>query len=103
MQQSDETRIFWITGSDVDADSALEHSGHELARCLDRHGVKTIVSHRTKTQIPIGDELLNEAADTGADLIITGAFGHSRLYDFVIGATTSHLMSFMTSPVLFSR
>lgn len=103
MQHSEDTRIFWVTGSDEVADHALESSGHELARCLDRHGIKTQVSHRPKTQIPIGDELLNEAADTGADLIVTGAYGHSRLYDFVIGATTSHLMSYMTSPVLFSR
>ena len=103
MQQSEETSIFWVTGSDESADSVLESSGHELARCLDRHGIKTSVSHRPKTQIPIGDELLNEAAETDADLIVTGAYGHSRLYDFVIGATTSHLMSYMTSPVLFSR
>ncbi len=103
MQQGEKTSIFWVTGSDEAADSVLEHSGHELARCLDRHGIKTHVSHRPKTQIPIGDELLNEAAEIGADLIVTGAFGHSRLYDFVIGATTSHLMSYMTSPVLFSR
>ena len=103
MQQGDKTNIFWVTGSDEAADSALESSGHELARCLDRHGIKTQVSHRPKTQIPIGDELLNEAAETGTDLIVTGAYGHSRLYDFVIGATTSHLMSYMTSPVLFSR
>ena len=103
MQQGIESRIFWVTGSDVTTESALKESGHDLARSLDRHGIKTIVSHRPKGQISIGDELLNEAADTGADLIVTGAFGHSRLYDFVIGATTSHLLAHMTSPVLFSN
>ena len=34
--------------------------------------------------------------------LVTGAFGHSRLYDFVIGATTSYLLDSMTVPVLFS-
>jgi nucleotide-binding universal stress UspA family protein len=103
MQQGEETQIFWVTGSDAVSDANLEQSGHELARSLDRHGIRTTVSHRTKSQIPIGDELLNESSDTGSDLIVTGAYGHSRLYDFVIGATTTHLLSYMTSPVLFSR
>lgn len=103
MQQGDEARIFWVTGANASADSALKQSGHDLACSLDRHGIKTVVSHRSKSHISIGDELLNEAADTGADLIVTGAFGHSRLYDFVIGATTTHLLMHMTSPVLFSR
>ncbi|NND90171.1 MAG: universal stress protein [Granulosicoccus sp.] len=102
MQQGEETRVFWVSGSDSEADSKLEFSAHEIARSLDRHGIKATVAHRTKSQIPIGDELLNEAADTGSDLIITGAYGHSRLYDFVIGATTTHLLAYMTSPVLFS-
>ena len=102
MQTGRETRIFWVTGADAGSDDKLEQSGHELARCLDRHGIRAVVSHRSKTHIPIGDELLNEAADTGTDLIVTGAFGHSRLYDFVIGATTTHLLAYMTTQVLFS-
>jgi nucleotide-binding universal stress UspA family protein len=31
-----------------------------------------------------------------------GAYGHSRVYDMLIGATTTHLMDHMTAPVLFS-
>ena len=41
--------------------------------------------------------------ERGADLIVTGAFGHSRLYDFVIGAVTLDLMKDAECPVLFSR
>lgn len=98
-----ETLIFWVNGSDKVANAKLEQSGHDIATALDRHGIKATVAHRAKTEIPIGDELLNEASDNGSDLIVTGAYGHSKLYDFVIGATTSHLLKFMTSPVLFSR
>jgi len=103
LQQSEQSLIFWVTGSDAEHNKTLEFGGHELARCLDRHGATATVSHRVKKDIAIGDELLNEAADSGADLIVTGAFGHSRLYDFVIGATTSHLLTHMTVPVLFSN
>ncbi len=102
-QAGTETRIFWVNGSDKVTNARLEHSGHDIATALDRHGIKATVAHRAKTEIPIGDELLNEAADSGIDLIVTGAYGHSKLYDFVIGATTSHLLKFMTTPVLFSR
>lgn len=102
-QQSSETRIFWVSGDDKYANARIERSGHEIAVALDRHGVKASVAHHPRTDIPIGDELLNEAADAGADLIIAGAYGHSRLYDFVIGATTSHLLKFMTVPVLLAN
>ena len=57
---------------------------------------------RTDDDISIGDMLENESFERGADLIVTGAFGHSKVYDFVIGATTTHLLESMTSPVLFS-
>lgn len=98
-----ETRVFWVSGDDKSADARLESSGHEIAGALSRHGINATAAHRTKSAVPIGDELLNEAADSSADLIVTGAYGHSKLYDFVIGATTSHLLKYMTSPVLFSR
>lgn len=97
------THIFWVNGNDKSADARLESSGLEIAGALSRHGINATAAHRTKSEIPIGDELLNEASDAGADLIVTGAYGHSKLYDFVIGATTSHLLKYMTSPVLFSR
>lgn len=74
----------------------------ELALAYDRHGVRAEVIERTDDGIAIGDLLENESFERGADLIVTGAFGHSRVYDFVIGATTTHLLESMTAPVLFS-
>ena len=74
----------------------------ELALAYDRHGIRAEVIERTDDGISIGDLLENESFERGADLIVTGAFGHSKVYDFVIGATTTHLLESMTSPVLFS-
>lgn len=102
-QKSTETRIFWVSGNEQAGDQRLEQSGNDAAHALARHDITATVSHRTKANIPIGDELLNEAADSSTDLIVTGAFGHSRLYDFVIGATTTHLLKYMTVPVLFAN
>jgi nucleotide-binding universal stress UspA family protein len=75
----------------------------DLARALDRHGFETEVVERIATRDRIAEELDEMAFEAGADLIVTGAFGHSRLYDFVIGAVTLDLMQHARLPVLFSR
>ncbi|MDJ0612718.1 MAG: universal stress protein [Rhizobiaceae bacterium] len=101
MQTGNKTNVFWISKLNSQ-ETYLAHSANEIATALDRNGVKVNVIHRVNTGLPIGDEILNEAADTGADLIVSGAYGHSRIYDFMVGATTPHLMKHMTVPVLFS-
>lgn len=75
----------------------------ELARALDRHGIEAEVVQRTAEKPHIAEMLQTEAMERGADLIVTGAFGHSRLYDFVIGAVTLELMRDASVPLLFSR
>jgi len=101
MKKAKSTNIMWVE-KDASKDSYLAHTAREIATTLDRHAVKVNVMHRAHTGLAIGDFILNEASDTGADLIVTGAYGHSRVYDFMIGATTPHLMKHMTVPVLFS-
>jgi nucleotide-binding universal stress UspA family protein len=96
------TQIFWV-GKQDDRTHYLEQTAREMAVGLDRHGAKVTVTHREPGGISIGDELLNEASDRGTDLIVTGGFGHSRVYDFVLGATTSHILKCMTVPVMFSH
>lgn len=97
-----EATVMWVSHSDGDADH-LGQSAAEVATGLERHGIRTTVSHWQNAGIKIGDALLNEASENGADMIVTGAFGHSRFYDFTIGATTTHLLKHMTVPVLFSN
>lgn len=101
VEDGGKANVFWVAKSNS-KDSYLAHSGHQMATCLDRNGAEANVSHRVQVDLSIGDEILNEAADSGADLIVSGAYGHSRVYDFMIGATTPHLMKHMTVPVLFS-
>ena len=84
-----------------DGDVATEVCA-DLAAMLDRHGLKAQIIER-----PVGEsiaETLKQAAlEQGADMIVTGAFGHSRIYDFVVGAVTRNLLVGARLPVLFSH
>ncbi|MEX3007233.1 universal stress protein [Hoeflea sp. TYP-13] len=103
MRDGGEASIIWVSHSRKGQGSLLSQTAHEIAAGLDRHGVKTTVTHWDNVDIAIGDAILNEAFVRGADMIVSGAFGHSRFYDFVIGATTTHLLEHMTVPILFSN
>jgi nucleotide-binding universal stress UspA family protein len=96
------TRIFWV-GKQNDKSHFIEQTAEQIAIGLDRHGAKVTVTHIEPGSISIGDELLNTASDTGADMIVTGGFGHSKFYDFVLGATTNHILKTMTVPVFLSH
>ena len=50
-----------------------------------------------------GEALLSYAADLGADLIVSGAYGHSRARELVFGGVTRTLIAEMTAPVLLSH
>jgi nucleotide-binding universal stress UspA family protein len=54
-------------------------------------------------EVPVGDALLNRAAAVGADLIVMGGYGHSRLREFVLGGATRHVLQHLTVPVLRSH
>lgn len=68
-----------------------------------RHGLKTKLEHRDAAGGTIAETLGAAAFEAGADMIATGAFGHSRAYDFVLGATSYALLKDQKLPVLFSK
>lgn len=78
-------------------------SGNELCQHLGRHGITAVPASQPCTDIEIGDALLSRAADESADLIVMGAYGHSRLREIVLGGSTRHLLQHMTVPMLMSH
>jgi nucleotide-binding universal stress UspA family protein len=85
------------------ADSHGEDPGADIARHLARHGLHVTVERVAAPEIGADDALLNRAAETGADLIVIGAYGHSRLRELVLGGVTRGLLRHMTVPVLMSH
>ena len=75
----------------------------DISLHLARHGLKAEAAHTVAKDIADGEALLSYAADIGADLIIAGAYGHSRARELVFGGVTRTLITEMTVPVLFSH
>jgi nucleotide-binding universal stress UspA family protein len=80
-----------------------EIAGADLAQNLARHGLTVELRRIGDDGIGIADTILNCASDTSADLIVMGAYGHSRLREFVLGGTTRALLTSMTVPTLMSH
>ena len=80
-----------------------EEPGADIARHLARHGMKVEVAMTIADDVPDSALLLNHASDMGADLLVMGAYGHSRLREFILGGMTRSLLREMTVPVLLSH
>lgn len=84
-------------GGDGDIPSA------DICLHLSRHGINAEADHVEAHDIDVGNMLLSRAFDMGVDLIVMGAYGHSRLRELVLGGATRHLIEHMTVPVLMSH
>lgn len=77
--------------------------GADIATHLARHGLKVEVEHSLAPEIGAGDLLLNRASEISADLLVIGAYGHSRLRETILGGVTRTLLRQMTIPVLMAH
>lgn len=80
-----------------------EVPGADLGQHLARHGLKVEVKRITSPDIDVPSTILSYAADSSADMIVMGGYGHSRLREFVLGGVTRGLLESMTVPVLMSH
>jgi nucleotide-binding universal stress UspA family protein len=82
---------------------ADELPGADLGQHLARHGLKVEVKRITSPDIDVPSTILSHAADSSADMIVMGGYGHSRLREFILGGVTRGLLESMTVPVLMSH
>jgi len=80
-----------------------EAPGSDIALHLSRHGIKVEVQRVENRQMDIGNALLSHIAGEGADLLVMGGYGHSRLREIVLGGATRTILGDMTVPVLMSH
>jgi nucleotide-binding universal stress UspA family protein len=78
--------------------------GADIATVLARHGVRVEVADiETGPGAAVGEVLLSQVADSGADLLVMGGYGHARWRELVMGGATRTILRSMTVPVLMSH
>jgi nucleotide-binding universal stress UspA family protein len=92
-------RVFVLTARE--SDDTPEPS--ELARYLGGHGIEVKTWAFTPDTGPIGDALVEEARKAGADLLVMGAYGHSRLRETVLGGATRDVLRHGVLPVMLAH
>jgi nucleotide-binding universal stress UspA family protein len=80
-----------------------QRPGETIKAYLARHDVRAEVRVDFGDNDEIGEIVLAHAGDMSADLIVMGAYGHSRLREVILGGTTRHVLSHSPIPVLMSH
>ena len=102
MADAKNVAIAWVDPKD-DLERGEVLPGTELAVSLARHDLNVVTKALPTDGLPVGDALLNQANESGADLLVMGAYGHSRIREFVFGGATRSILETMTLPVLMSH
>jgi nucleotide-binding universal stress UspA family protein len=80
-----------------------EIAGADIAHHLARHGLKVELRQIVVRDLDVASTILSHSADIGADFIVMGGYGHSRLREFVLGGATRGILGAMTVPTLMSH
>ena len=93
-------RVVVIAANEIDGGATqTAQSANRLAAQLAWHGIKaephSILSHSRPAQ----DAVLDMAAEVHADVLVMGAYGHSRTTEFIFGGFTRHVLHNETLPV----
>lgn len=88
---------------DQDSQGSNVPPGRALADQLSRHGIAAVEDNIARGGIAVGDAILSRIADLGGDLLVMGAWGHSRLREIVLGGVTKRILEHCAVPVLMSH
>jgi nucleotide-binding universal stress UspA family protein len=79
------------------------HSAPELAKHLALHGIEAVLDTEHAAGRSIGQVLADYAAARQLDLLVMGAYGHSRMREFILGGATKSILNAPPTPVLLSH
>lgn len=78
-------------------------AGSSIAAALARHDIEVVVHAEQSDGLSHGEVIANRVAESGADLLVMGAFGSSRLKEFVFGGATRTILQAMPVPTLMTH
>ena len=84
-------------------DEGRADPGAELCKMLARHGANVSVSLLARTVPRVAEVLQRHATDFGADMMVMGAYGHSRFRESILGGATRDMLEAVTVPVLMAH
>ncbi|MEQ1612209.1 MAG: universal stress protein [Hyphomicrobiaceae bacterium] len=95
--------IILVINADQRRGAHGDNPGADIAGHLLRHGITAKIEKQIISEVSIDAAILNYLTDASADLLIMGAYGHSRLRERAFGGVTSMILQQMTTPVLMSE
>lgn len=98
-----ESVVVMAVGNFQNGQSNSDDPAADIGRHLARHGCKVEVYATKAVNISIGDTMLSRCADLSSDLLVMGAYGHTRLKEMILGGVTRHILRHMTIPTLLSH
>ncbi len=102
LQKAEEIHVTMVD-PDVSESASGAEPGADIAVYLARHGLKVIVDRLPGSGRAIADVLKQHAVDMAADLIVMGAYGHSRLRERVFGGVTKSMLEAQSLPLFMAR
>jgi len=95
IEDAEKVMIITMNGGD-DASSEAKELGQYLAW----HGVNAEIETNCVSDHNVGEILISKCADWNADLLVMGAYTHSRLRQLIFGGVTRHVLSEAKIPVV---
>jgi nucleotide-binding universal stress UspA family protein len=92
------TRIVTVDGEGDRGEVAIDIASH-----LDRHGVDVEITAAEAGGKAVAEVLIDEARKMSADLIVMGAYGHSRLREWILGGATREMLETSAVPILMAH
>ena len=102
LQDRGETTVLVIDG-DKHKGAHGPKPGADIKAHLERHGINAEIEKYPSGDFGIATTILNYVSDGGADLLILGAYGHSRIRERAFGGVTRTILQQMTVPVLMAN
>ncbi|MHA1597293.1 MAG: universal stress protein [Alphaproteobacteria bacterium] len=87
----------------VDSDKTSSEMAPQLADYFSWHGVTAEIRRLTESGSQVGAAVLAECAVVGADMLVMGAYTHSRMRQMILGGVTRHILAEARIPVLMAH
>ena len=97
LKTASEVNIYTV-GEGIDPEAALDR----IVVGLKRAGISAS-GHAIQPKGAAQDQLIDAAAEMDADLVVMGAFTHSRLRELVLGGVTQHMLEVLARPTLMAH